>query len=121
MRRLIGSTRARRFRVDREIEFRFDGLSPRQASEAARTLVGALGKVDGVTKVERVRANEDALDFGATLVLVLGTPAITAVAHALVVWAKKRNHGRIEIGPRGTLLTGVDSQDMPAILKALRN
>ena len=46
----------------------------------------------GSDRVERRRTRQDSQDFGATLVLVLGTTAVTAIAEGIKVWLA-RNSG----------------------------
>jgi len=110
----------RRHIMEEKITLRFENLSSKAADEAARTLAAALLPVQGVT-VERARENEESLDFGATLVLVLGTPAVVALAHAIAKWAIRSNQGTITIEPDGrTIVENIDSKDAAAIIEAIQ-
>jgi serine/threonine protein phosphatase PrpC len=97
---------------------RFENLSPKGAAEAARTLAEALRVVEGVS-VERARDNDESLDIGTTLVLVLGTPSIIALAHGISKWATRTNQGTIIIEHGRTVVTNVNSKDAAAIIAAL--
>jgi hypothetical protein len=100
---------------------RFDDVSSRTANDASRTLGDVLRVVDGVS-VERAKESDDSLDFGGTLVLVLGTPAIVAVAKAIAGWATRRNMATISVlDQNGHLVArNVDSKDAAAIIEAFK-
>jgi hypothetical protein len=102
-----------------DVVVRFENLPSKAANEAARTLANALRSVDGVT-VERARENEESLDFGATLVLALGTPAVVALANAIAKWANRTNQGSITFERGRTVVRNIDSKDAAAIIEALK-
>ena len=98
---------------------RFDDVSSRTANDASRTLGDVLRVVEGVN-VERAKDSDDSLDFGGTLILVLGTPAVVAVARAIAGWATRRNMATISVLDRDGQLVArnVDSKDAAAIIEA---
>ena len=104
--------------MSQRISIQFEG-SDKQAAEAARTLAVALREVQGVS-VERERSSDETLDFGATLVLVLGSPAIVAAANAIAKWAVRSNQTRITIESGRTVVTNLDSKDAAAVIEAIR-
>jgi hypothetical protein len=48
-------------------------------------------------KAEPIRTNKESQDFGATVVLILGTAAATAVAKGIQAWLKGHTGASIEI------------------------
>jgi hypothetical protein len=65
-----------------------------------------------------VRSDPTAQDFGSTLVLVLGTPAITYLARAIFEWAKRTNNSDIKIN--GVRIERVESCDVADVVAALK-
>ena len=75
---------------------------------------------DGGRYVEPTVARTDprAQDFGATLVLALGTPAIIYLARAVLEWAKRTNNPTVELN--GVLIERIDSKDIAEVVAALK-
>jgi hypothetical protein len=65
-----------------------------------------------------VRPDPTAQDFGSTLVLALGTPAITYLALAIFEWAKRTNNSDIAIN--GVRIERVESRDVAEVVAALK-
>ena len=88
------------------------------ANRLAEDLQDYIERTEGV-KLERIKDNENAQDFGATLVLVLGTPAILAIARGIQTWLGKRNNVTVTVKtPKGEIkATGVSGKDIPRILE----
>ncbi len=74
----------------------FDDVSPADTNRYADELREALLDASSDVSVERKRENPFAQDFGATLVLILGTPAAVAIARAIGNWLALRR-GTISI------------------------
>jgi len=72
-------------------------IASRYASELRNALLDATPDIE----VEQRRADARTQDFGSTLVLVLGTPAVLAVAKALGDWLQKRHSAVIDIAKDG--------------------
>lgn len=71
-------------------------------------------------EARRTREDETTLDFGATLVLVLGAPAVVIAARALRDWANRKNAGTIIRKRNGeTVVKGLESKDVAAVAQAL--
>jgi hypothetical protein len=106
--------------MEEKLTIQFEDLSSKAANEAARTLMNVLHSVEGVT-VERERTSNESLDFGASLVLVLGTPTLVALAHALSKWAHRSNQTSITIVKNGRkiVIKNLESKDAPSIVAAL--
>ncbi len=69
----------------------FEGIPPAEAHRYAEELRNALLDATPDLTVQRRRENPLTQDFGATLVLILGTPAVVAVVTAVGNWLKLRN------------------------------
>ncbi len=69
----------------------FEGVSPADAQRYAEELRNALLDAIPDITVQRKRDNPHTQDFGATLVLILGTPAVIAMVTAVGNWLKLRN------------------------------
>ncbi len=68
-----------------------EGVSPADTHRYAEELRNALLDATPDLTVQRRRENPLTQDFGATLVLILGTPAVVAVVTAVGNWLKLRN------------------------------
>jgi len=93
------------------------------ANRYAEDLADAIREL-GEIRVERTRADATSQDLGSLLVLLLGTPSVTALAHGLAIWLRRNSGATIEItGPdgRSAVLKNVTSSDAPAILQRLIN
>ena len=74
----------------------FEGVSPADAQRYAEELRNPkLHAVPDMT-IQRSRQNPSTHDFGATLVLTLGTPAVLAVVKAVGDWLKLRNSASLK-------------------------
>lgn len=73
-------------------------------------------------QLARERETAEAMDFGATLVLVLGAPAVVTAAKALIRWAARTNTARLELThPNGSrvVLEHVESKNLAEVAAAL--
>ena|SRR2546421_12454716 len=91
----------------------FDGISDAEANLYAEELRDLLLDASSDVEVERKRDNPFTQDFGATLVLVFGTPAVAIIAKALGDWLTLRRRAGITIKTAngeviGTNLTSKD-------------
>ncbi len=75
----------------------FEGVSPADAQRYAEELRNALLDAAPDITVQRRRENPSTQDFGATLVLILGTPAVLAVIKAVGDWLTLRNHASLTL------------------------
>ena len=76
-------------------------------------------EVDRHLKVEQSRDRQDTMDFGATLVIVLGTASVTALAKGVAAWLARHSGARIEINADGTVIaSNLDSGDATKIAEA---
>ena len=91
------------------------------AEDLQRALEDTLAAGD---RVERRRTRADSQDFGATLVLVLGTTAVTAIAEGVKMWLARNSGAAIDVtvgGSRKVTLHGrnLDSQAVQALASAI--
>jgi len=97
---------------------KFPGLSASDANKLTKDLEADLLRA-GIT-ANRKRENEDSQDFGATLVLVLGAPAVVVASKALLAWVQRKNATslRIEDASGQLIADNLESKDAPALAEA---
>jgi hypothetical protein len=99
----------------------FDDVSPADANRYADELRELLLDVSPDVSVERKRDNPLTQDFGATVVLIFGTPAVAVIAKALGNWLTLRRRAGITIKTAngeiiGTNLTSKDVMKLAELL-----
>jgi hypothetical protein len=113
----------RRFGMQTEsLMVTFPDMSVAEGNRLAATLAEALRDVDPNVVVDRQRERPDAQDFGATLAIILGTAAATAVAKGIAAWLTRNSGAQIEIRRKGKVIlraTHLDSKDVSRIAEAL--
>lgn len=99
-------------------------VEPREQGVLIKALRDAIGDVSAQVSVNLKSDDPSHQDFGATLVLVLGTPAIIAVAKGIEAFLK-RHRVRITIecddgkeGKRKLVAVGLESGDAARIAEA---
>lgn len=100
----------------------FADASAAEGNRLASTLAEALRDVDPSIVVDRQRERSDTQDFGASLAVILGTTAATALAKGIGAWLARNSGARIEIRRKGKVVlvaTHLDSKDIPRIAEAL--
>ena len=100
----------------------FANTSTAEGNRLASTLAEALREVDPGIVVDRQRERSDTQDFGASLAVMLGTAAATAVAKGIAAWLARNSGARIEIRRKGKVVliaTHLDSKDVPRLAEAL--
>jgi Effector Associated Constant Component 1 len=99
----------------------FPDASSAEGNRLAADLAEALRDIDPGIGVDRRRERADTQDFGASLAVVLGTAAATALAKGIASWLARNSGARIEIKRNGEVLlsaTHLDSKDVPRIAEA---
>jgi hypothetical protein len=88
----------------------FDNAPPADAARYANELREFILDAAPDVTVQRQRSDSYAQDFGTTLVLVLGTPAVVAVVTAISNWIKMRHSASLTLEtPEGKFtLTSTD-------------
>ena len=104
------------------VTIRFPDVTPDLGNIYAEELQAALGETLAAgDRVERRRTDPESQDFGATLVLVLGTTAVTAIAEGIRTWLA-RNSGvslDIVVGGKTVRARNLDSQGVQELAKVL--
>ena len=106
-----------------QYHIKFLGMSAAEADVAAADLADFL-KTEVSDRqqltVDRQRTSPGSQDFGATLVLVLGTAAATAVAKGIRAWLTAHTGTTIEItdGRGKVVATNIDAKSAAEIAKA---
>ena len=100
----------------------FENVSVAEANRYAEDLRRDLLDADPSVQVQRRRYDPNSLDFGASLVLVLGAPAVVVLAKAVEKWLIRNNAASIRLeGPDGILIAkNLDSKNAAAVLEAFR-
>lgn len=85
----------------RRYTIHFSNVTTAEANRYAAELREAL--LDASPDVGAIQQRDDpySQDFGSTVVLILGTPAIIAVAQGIKAWLEKRNDVEIVLRPDG--------------------
>ena len=75
----------------------FEGVSAAEANRYAEELREVLLDAEASIAVQRQRENPLAQDLGASLALILGTPAVVAAVQAIGNWLQKRRSASLTI------------------------
>jgi hypothetical protein len=107
--------------VEMTFVLRFPDAGINDANRYARSLRDTLRELDeSGARLEVQRNDPESQDFGATLVLVLGTSAVAALAEGIKTWLSRNSGARIEILQNGRIVAEhLDSKDAAAIATAL--
>ena len=99
----------------------FANATPDEGTRYARDLKDFLTDLDPRVRAEQQSERPDAQDLGATVVLVLGTTAVSALARGIATWLQRNSGARITIkNSQGELVAeGMDSKDVARIVQAL--
>lgn len=102
-----------------EFELHFEDLSAADAAAAADDLRNALLDASPDVKVDVHKADPTTMDFGATLILVLGTPAILAIAKGIAAALGRERAGTLVIKRDGNIVFKGNSSDAAKIAESL--
>lgn len=100
----------------------FPDATTAEANRLAANLADAVRDIDPGVLVERRRERSDTQDFGASLAIMLGTAAATAIAKGIGAWLARNSGVRVEIKRKGeTVLvaTHLDSKDVSRLASLL--
>jgi len=113
--------------IDEEVvlHVRFEGLSPADANLAAAELRDAIER-SGDDRISTTiqKESEETQDFGATLVLILGTPAALTLAKAIYAYIAKRGDRVVIETPQGKVVAtgaGAANIDVAATTEAIQS
>jgi hypothetical protein len=101
---------------------RFDRATAADANRYADDLRQNLLRQLPDADVQRDRRDQESQDFGSSLVIILGTPTVVALARALHAWLTRNNAASLRIETKeGTLVAAnLNSADAAAIAKAFQ-
>lgn len=101
----------------------FEGISAADANRYAEELRNVLLDATPDIIVQRRRENPHTLDFGATLVLILGTPAAAAVVTAVGNWLKLRHNASLtwKTADEQILVQNITSRNAAELVQLLMN
>jgi hypothetical protein len=100
-------------------ELHFEDVSSDEATAAAEGLRNALLDASPDVNVDVQKADPTTMDFGATLVLALGTPAILAIAKGISSFLGRERPGTLVIKRGGDILFKGNSSDAAKIAASL--
>ncbi len=100
---------------------RFDSISHAEANIYAEELGDVLLDTSPDITVQRRRDNPLTLDFGSTLVLLLGTPAVVAAANAIGNWLQRHPSASItiETPEKKIIAQNITSKDAALLARSL--
>jgi hypothetical protein len=99
----------------------FPGSSTAEANRFASGLATAIRDAERNVSVEQRRDQADTQDFGATLAIILGSAAVTAVAKGVEAWLARNSGAKIQINKDGSVIaSNLDSRDAARIAEAFK-
>ncbi|NKM36364.1 hypothetical protein [Rhizobium laguerreae] len=105
---------------ERSFELSFEGVSSSEANILAQGLREELLEALPDATVTRKKTRQDTMDFGATLVLVLGTPVAVVAAKAIGNYLGRNSGAKITIRADGAIVAeNLDSKDAARIAEAI--
>ena len=103
---------------NRTLKISFDGVSPAEALMFSQDLEQRLREGAPAVQIEREKTNPSQ-DFGATLVLLFGTPVAIALAKAVSNYLARNSGASITITESGEVIgKNLDSKDAARIAEA---
>jgi len=102
--------------MESEILLEFDNTNTSEANKLALDLQGYLLKTAMFESAVK-KTDNDTMDFGATLVLVLGTTSALAIAKGIADWLRRKQGKRITVKTaNGKIIgTNLSSDDIETI------
>jgi hypothetical protein len=103
---------------DSKITISFPDVEPDEANylaeDLAKDVSQELRAAGHKAEPEIRRTDPTAQDFGTTLVLVLGAPAVIVLAKAVRDWAQRKDRSQISID--GVVIDNIESKDVKDII-----
>jgi hypothetical protein len=101
------------------LELYFEDVSAAEAGAAAESLRNTLLDASPHVTIDVYKTDATTMDFGATLVLVLGTPAILAIAKGISSFLARERAGTLVIKRGGDVVFRGNSGDAAKIAASL--
>jgi hypothetical protein len=100
------------------LEIAFENCEPGEALRLANELEQDLREAEAI-EVSRKKDRADSQDFGATLVVLFGTPVAIALAKAVGVFLQRHSGASIRISKDGSVIAAnLESKDAARIAEA---
>jgi hypothetical protein len=92
------------------------------AGRLAESLRDWIGGVDRTVSAERQRVDSSSMDFGTSLVVLFGAPAVVAVAGGIEGWLKAHHSAKITIvtGNQKQVVENITSNNAVKIIEVLK-
>jgi hypothetical protein len=101
-------------------ELTVKGATPAESQRLAQELAASLKLTDPSVDIDRQKESAETLDLGATIAIVIGSAAATAVANGIRIWLTKRQAAEISITKDGQVKgTGITSADAVRIAQII--
>ncbi len=101
-------------------ELSFEGEDSADANILAQRLKEDLAEALPDAVIERKKPSQDTMDFGATLVLVLGTPVAVVAAKAITEFLRRNSGVKLVLSSDGSIIAEhLDSKDAARIVEAI--
>jgi hypothetical protein len=98
--------------MESRFEIAVKGATPAESQRLAQELAASLKLTDPSVNVDRKKESADTLDLGATIAVIVGSAAATAVANGIRAWLAKRQDAEISISKDGQVKAkGITSAD----------
>lgn len=75
----------------------FENVSPKDANILAASLTEWLASIDSSTTVRQISPSPDSMDMGTTILLILGSSSVVAIARGLGAWLARYKGSAITI------------------------
>lgn len=82
---------------DSKVKVRLLGTNAAECDQSIAGLMDQLQTSANSIQIERVREKKEYMDFGATVAIVVGSAAATAIAKGIADWMAKNQAARLEI------------------------
>ena len=103
-----------------QFQIRFEGVSADVSGKMADKLRQELIRISSDVDVRQIKDDRTTQDFGTTIVLILGTPAVLAIANGIAAYLKRDRATISIISSDGKVVaTGVSGADTVRIAEAL--
>jgi hypothetical protein len=105
--------------ADQRLEISFEDCLPADAARFAQALEQQLREFGPSASITLKKERADSQDFGATLVLVFGTPAAIALAKGVSAFLQRHSGASIRILKSGEVIAqNLDSKDVARVAEA---
>ena len=104
---------------ERQLAISFEGALPADAALLAQDLEQQLKEAAPAARISVAKSQPHSQDFGATLILLFGTPVAIALAQAVAAFLRRNSGATITISKDGTVVArNLDSKDAAKIAEA---